>query len=82
MSPSDGTDPETFNPWSIVHVVFEHLSANGLHPTLGAGGDPAAPAAALLEAMSIQPSPEGNREVHRAVRAHLAELRAAVLDQP
>lgn len=80
MTASEGAEPETFNPWSIVHVVFDHLSANGLHPTLGEGGDPGVPAAALLRAMSIEPALEGNREVTRAVRDHLAELRSAVLD--
>lgn len=71
---------ETFNPWSVVHLVFEHLCAEGLHPTLGDGGDPAAAAAALLTCLSIHPTPEGNREIMRAVRSHLEEMRAAVLE--
>ena len=74
--------PETFNPWSIVHLVFEHLSDQGLHPTLGEGGDPAEHAAGLLRALAIEPAAEGNREVVRAVRAHLAEIRAVMLDEP
>lgn len=74
--------PETFNPWSIVHLVFEHLSDQGLHPTLGEGGDPAVHAAGLLRALSIEPAAEGNREVVRAVRAHLAEIRGVMLDEP
>ena len=82
MSQVEPDGPETFNPWSVVHLVFEHLSDQGLHPTLGSGGDPSVPAAELLQAMSIEPALEGNREVHRAVRAHLAELRNAVLDPP
>jgi hypothetical protein len=75
-------ETETFNPWSIVSLVFDHLTEQGLHPTLGAGGDPGAPAAALLTALSIQPAPEGNRQVRRAIQDHLAEIRSAVLEQP
>lgn len=75
-------EAETFNPWSIVHLTFEHLVSHGLHPTFGEGGDPAVAAAALLSALSIQPAAEGNREVMRAVHVHLAELRAAVFEDP
>jgi hypothetical protein len=78
----DDEGPETFNPWSIVHLVFEHLSEQGLHPTLGEGGDPAGHAAGLLRALAIEPAAEGNREVVRAVRAHLAEIRAVMLEDP
>ena len=78
----DDEEPETFNPWSIVHLVFEHLSEHGLHPTLGDGGDPAEHAAGLLRALAIEPAAEGNREVMRAVRAHLAEIRAVMFDEP
>lgn len=69
---------ETFNPWSIVNVVFHHLAQEGLHPTLGVGGDPGPPAAALLLALGIQPAPEGNRQIAHDVREQLAELREAV----
>jgi hypothetical protein len=69
---------ETYNPWSVVNLVFHHLADKGLHPVLG-GADPGAPAAALLTALGIEPAPEGNRELTRAVRDHLAELRGAVL---
>lgn len=72
---------ETFNPWSIVHLVFEHLSAEGLHPTLGEGGDPSVHAEALLRALTIEPAVEGNRAVRREVHQQLAELRA-VFDPP
>ena len=34
---------ETFNPWSVVNLVFEHLAAQGLHPVLGETGDPGRP---------------------------------------
>ena len=47
----DGTDEtqvESFNPWSVVNLVFTHLSDQGLHPVLGESGDPGPPARALL----------------------------------
>jgi hypothetical protein len=69
---------ETFNPWSIVNLVFEHLAREGLHPTLGEGGDPGAPAADLLRAMGITPAPEGNRKVSDRVQQQLAEIREAM----
>jgi hypothetical protein len=71
-------DTETFNPWSVVNLVFHHLADNGLHPVLGESGDPRPHAAALLEALGIQPAPEGNRQVSRDVQDRLAQLRAAV----
>ena len=70
---------ETYNPWTVVNVVFARLAQDGLHPVLGDAGDPGAPAAALLRALGVQPSAEGNRQVVRGVREHLAELRTAVL---
>src|SRR5579859_1002601 len=70
---------ETFNPWSIVNLVFHHLADQGLHPTLGGSGDPGEPAAALLRALGIEPAAEGNRQVMAAVRVHLEEIRTAVL---
>ena len=69
---------ETFNPWSIVNLVFEHLAREGLHPTLGEGGDPGAPAAGLLRAMGITPAPEGNRKVSDRVQQQLADIREAM----
>jgi len=74
-------EPETFNPWSVVNLVFEHLVDHGLHPVLGEGGDPSVPARALLQALGVEPRAEGNAEVMRRVRSHLDELRSAVLDQ-
>ena len=53
---------ESFNPWTVVNVVFHHLAAQGLHPTLG-GADPGTPAADLLRAFGIEPAPEGDRQV-------------------
>jgi hypothetical protein len=69
---------ETFNPWSIVNLVFHHLAEQGLHPVLGEAGDPGAPAAELLRALGIQPAAEGNLQISRDVRQHLAEIRSAV----
>ena len=73
---------QSVHPWSVVNLVFEHLVAQGLHPVLGDRGDPGAPARDLLRALGIEPAAEGNREVMRNVRAHLAEIRAAMLDEP
>jgi hypothetical protein len=73
---------ESYNPWSIVNLVFHHLADAGLHPVLGESGHPGAPAADLLRALGIEPAPEGNRRVTAEVRAQLDELRAAVLGEP
>jgi hypothetical protein len=75
-----GAAAETYNPWSVVNLVFTHLAEEGLHPVLGETGDPGAPARALLLALGIEPAAEGNREVMRDVRAHLAEIRAVMLE--
>ena len=72
-------EDETYNPWTVVNLVFSHLASEGLHPVLGSTGDPGAPAAALLRALGIEPAAEGNRQVTRDIRAHLADIRAAVL---
>jgi hypothetical protein len=74
------TQGETYNPWSVVNLVFAHLAEQGLHPVLGESGDPGPPARALLLALGIEPSPEGNRQVMREVRANLAEIRAVILE--
>ena len=71
---------ETYNPWSVVNLVFTHLAEEGLHPVLGETGDPGPPARALLLALGIEPAAEGNREVMRDVRAHLAEIRGVMLE--
>jgi uncharacterized protein (DUF362 family) len=75
-------DAESYNPWSVVNLVFEHLADQGLHPVLGAAGDPGQPAAALLAALGIEPAAEGNRQVKRDIRDHLATIRTAVLGDP
>jgi hypothetical protein len=80
MSAAD-PDAETYNPWTVVNLVFNHLAEQGLHPVLGDAGDPAEPARGLLTALGIRPAAEGNREVMRRVREHLAEIRTAVFDE-
>lgn len=85
-SPQDGNaqsgdQAETYNPWTIVNVVFQHLADQGLHPILGSAGDPGPPATALLVALGIQPAAEGNRKVIEDVRKHLAEIRAAAFGE-
>ena len=71
------TPEETFNPWSIVNLVFRHLANEGLHPVLGEAGDPGAPAAELLRALGITPEAEGNRQASAQTRDELARLREA-----
>ena len=83
MVHQDDRDHETFNPWSVVNLVFHHLADQGLHPVLGAAGDPGPPAAALLEALGIRPAAEGNRRDTRHIQDTLADLRDAVFpDRP
>jgi len=69
---------ETYNPWSIVNLVFHHLAEQGLHPVLGESGDPGAPAADLLRALGIIPAAEGNRQLAEHVRSELEQLRNAM----
>jgi hypothetical protein len=71
---------ETYNPWTVVNLVFHHLAAHGLHPVLG-GADPGASAAELLRALGIRPAAEGNRQVSEDVKTHLAEIRAAFFER-
>lgn len=72
---------ETYNPWTVVDLVFAHLADAGLHPTLGAAGNPGDHAAELLRALGIRPAAEGDARVGEATRAKLAELRAAMSDE-
>jgi hypothetical protein len=81
MSQPAGPPQETFNPWSIVNVVFHHLADQGLHPVLGEAGDPGEPAAQLLRCLGIEPAAEGNMEITRDVRDHLAEIRVAMFGE-
>ncbi len=72
---------ESYNPWSVVNLVFHHLAKEGLHPVLGSAGDPGKPAADLLRALGVQPLVEGNRQVTRDIQEHLATIRTAVLGE-
>ena len=82
MDRPDLPDTETYNPWSVVNLVFHHLAEQGLHPTLGEAGDPGPPATALLLALGIQPAAEGNRQVSEDVRQQLADIRSAMFGEP
>ena len=73
----DEHQDETYNPWSIVNLVFHHLADEGLHPVLGEAGDPGKPAADLLRALGIKPAAEGNRIEVDQRNQRLAEIRAA-----
>jgi hypothetical protein len=68
---------ETYNPWSIVNLVFHHLCAEGLHPILGDAGDPGPPAAELLRALGITPAKEGSRQASEQTKRDLEAIRAA-----
>jgi hypothetical protein len=72
---------ESYNPWSIVNLVFHHLAEQGLHPVLGESGDPGGPARELLLALGIEPAAEGNRQITVTVRSELEELRIAVFGE-
>jgi hypothetical protein len=78
----DGPSGETYNPWTVVNLVFHHLVEHGCHPTLGEAGHPGEPAAALLRALGITPTVDNNPRGTQDIRDHLAELRATLLDQP
>ena len=69
---------ETYNPWTIVNVVFHQLADAGLHPVLGAAGDPGEAAAALLVALGIRPSTQGDARNLQDTKTELAKLRQAV----
>jgi hypothetical protein len=70
--------PETFNAWSVVNLVFNHLAAQGLHPVLGETGDPSVPAAALLRALGVQPGQDHEGPAATLVQDELARVRAAM----
>ncbi|WP_007023710.1 hypothetical protein [Saccharomonospora iraqiensis] len=72
---TDEPSNETYNPWTVVNLVFQHLTDAGLHPVLGEAGDPGAHAAGLLRTLGVTPAAHDSR-LREAVRDELAELRA------
>jgi hypothetical protein len=74
---SEHAQGESYNPWSIVNLVFRHLADEGLHPVLGESGDPGKPAAELLRALGITPAFESRPHVLTGVSDELARLRQA-----
>jgi hypothetical protein len=78
----DGPSAETYNPWTIVNLVFHHLVEQGCHPTLGDAGHPGEPAAALLRALGVTPTVQGDARASQDIRDHLADLRAIMLGEP
>jgi len=81
-SPRPQDSAESYNPWTVVNLVFHHLADQGLHPTFGTG-DPGAHAAELLRALGIAPASEGNRiQDLRRKTDELARIRAAMFGEP
>jgi hypothetical protein len=72
---------ETYNPWTVVNLVFEHLADVGLHPTLGAGGHPGDAAADLLRALGITPDNQGDARVSLDIQHTLAQMRERQLPE-
>ncbi|NMH99339.1 hypothetical protein [Pseudonocardia acidicola] len=70
---------ETFNPWSVVNLVFHHLAEQGLHPVLGEAGHPAEAASDLLRALGIAPGPDTAGPAAPGVQETLADLRRQML---
>ena len=75
MGEPAGDVSETFNPWTVVNLVFHHLADHGLHPVLGDAGDPAEPAAALLRCLGITPGRNDETVTSPIVQDELAKLR-------
>jgi hypothetical protein len=67
---------ESYNPWTIVNVVFGHLVEQGMQPVLGETGDPGEAAGSLLRALGIQPAVDATGKVGEQTREELAALRA------
>jgi hypothetical protein len=75
-----GQSEQTYSPWTIVNLTFEHLVDQGFQPVLGESGNPGAAAADLLRSLGITPTAEGDRRIRSDTHQHLAELRAKLLD--
>ncbi|HWC83143.1 MAG TPA: hypothetical protein VG756_24570 [Pseudonocardiaceae bacterium] len=81
MSASNAPAQETYNPWTVVNLVFNHLAEQGLHPTLGETGPPGEPAAALLRSLGIEPTVEGDSRIPADNRDRLTQLRQSMLGE-
>ncbi|WP_219413844.1 hypothetical protein [Pseudonocardia nigra] len=75
MAVSDPSARETYNPWTVVDLVFHHLAGEGLHPVLGGCGNPESAAAALLTALGIAPGRGGEGRAAAPIQAVLADMR-------
>ncbi len=80
--PPQGSSGETYNPWTLVNVAFNHLVDEGLHPILGETGHPGDAAEALLRAFGITPTLQGDARMQQNIHDELATLRARMLDEP
>jgi hypothetical protein len=69
---------EAYNPWTVVNAVFHQLVDAGLHPVLGAAGDPGEAAAALLVALGIRPADHSDARPLQDSQEELAEIRQAI----
>jgi hypothetical protein len=67
---------ESYNPWTVVNLVFGHLVEQGMQPVLGEAGDPAEAASALLRALGIEPAVDATGKIGEQTREELAALRA------
>lgn len=76
--PADRPRGQTFNPWSVVNLVFNHLAEHGLHPVLGEAGDPSVPATQLLLALGIKPGQDHEGPGATLVQDELTRVRASV----
>ena len=76
------TPNESYNPWTVVNLVFHHLAEQGLHPTFSEAGDPGVHAAELLRALGITAAAEGNRQDFQRKTDELARIRAAMFGEP
>jgi hypothetical protein len=73
--------PVSYNPWTIVNLVFKHLAEQGLGPVIGQR-DPSQPAGELLAALGVVSSPIPDARSTRRRDEELAALRAEFLPEP
>ena len=67
---------ETYNPWSVVNLVFSHLAEQGLHPVLGETRRSRPPARAPARALG-HPAGGGGQPRGDARRAGAPRARSA-----